>query len=276
MLICTLIFLYSSAIIVLGWGSMRAALYVRVSTEDQAKEGFSLDAQTKRLEAYCRLREWTVSDIYRDEGCSGRNPDRPEYIRMMKDQEKWDVLVVLKMDRIHRNSVNFAIMMDELRRNGKEFCSTQEKFDTSTAMGRFTMDIMQRIAQLESEQIGERVKIGMTRKAEFGTGNMGSGHPYGYVYERGSLVVVEYEAGVVRYIYSMFSEGMSLRSIANALNSSYILPKNGGKWSHQSIAKILHNPLYAGYIRWDGIVRAGEHKAIISQDIFESINGPIE
>jgi len=255
---------------------MRAALYVRVSTEDQAKEGFSLDAQTQRLKAYCGFKEWTVSDIYREEGYSGRNTERPEYKRMMEDHEKWDVLLVLKMDRIHRNSVNFTLMMDELRRKGKEFNSVQEKFDTTTAMGRFVMDVVQRIAQLESEQIGDRVKMGMTRKAKYGTGNMGSAHPYGYVYERGMLTIVEYEAEVVKDIYSMHSEGMSLRSIADTLNNSYIQPKKGGRWSHQSISNILHNPVYAGYIRWDGIVRSGDHTAIIRRDIYESINGPIE
>ncbi len=255
---------------------MRAALYVRVSTEDQAREGFSLDAQTKRLEAYCRVRGWTVSDIYRDEGYSGRNTERPEYTRMMDRSDDWDVLLVLKMDRIHRNSVNFTFMMDELRKKGKEFNSMQEKFDTTTAMGRFVMDIIQRIAQLESEQIGERVKIGMARKARYGTGNMGSGHPYGYVYERGSLTIVEYEAEVVRNIYSMYSEGMSTSIIADNLNNSYIRSKKGGKWSRQSVSKILNNPVYAGYIRWDGIVRCSEHAAIIDQELFESINGPIE
>jgi len=255
---------------------MRAALYVRVSTDDQAKEGFSLDAQTKRLEAYCRVKEWTVHEVYRDEGCSGRNIDRPEYKRMMAESNDWDVLVVLKLDRIHRNSLNFILMMDELKRKGKVFSSAHEKFDTSTAMGRFVMDTFQRIAQLESEQMGERVKLGMTRKAKFGTGYMGSGHPYGYVYEGGSLTLVEYEAEVVRDIYSMHSEGRSLRSIAGALNDSEIPSKKGGKWSGQSVSKILHNPLYAGYIKWDGAVRCGEHTAIIGRDVFESINGPIE
>lgn len=254
---------------------MRAALYVRVSTEDQAKEGFSLDAQTKRLEAYCKARGWTVSDVYRDEGFSGRRTDRPEYKRMMERSDDWDVLLVLKMDRIHRNSVNFALMMDDLRRKGKEFNSVQEKFDTTTAMGRFVMDVVQRIAQLESEQIGERVKLGMTKKAMYGTGGMGSGHPYGYVYERGALTVVEYEAEVVRNIYSMRSEGTSLRTIAKTLNDSLIKPKKSGLWTHQAVSKILHNPIYAGYVRWDGIVRSGEHAAIIGQDVFESINGPI-
>jgi DNA invertase Pin-like site-specific DNA recombinase len=255
---------------------MRAALYVRVSTEDQAREGFSLDAQTKKLEAYCRFRGFTVHDIYRDEGCSGRNTDRPEYKRMMEESDDWDDLIVLKLDRIHRNSVNFALMMNELGSKGKNFTSVQEDFDTSTAMGRFAMDIIQRIAQLESEQIGERVKFGMVRKAKYGSGSMGSGHPYGYVYEKGSLIVIEYEAEVVKEIYAMYSDGMSYRSIADTLNDSSIPTKMGKKWYSQSVSNILHNPVYAGYIKWDGIVRGGEHAAIIGQDVFESINGPIE
>ena len=92
---------------------------------------------------------------------------------MMSEIEKWDVLVVLKMDRIHRNSINFTLMMNVLKDAGKEFNSMQESFDTTTAMGRFVMDIIQRIAQLESEQIGERVKVGMTQKAKKGKGLLG-------------------------------------------------------------------------------------------------------
>jgi DNA invertase Pin-like site-specific DNA recombinase len=254
---------------------MRAALYIRVSTEDQAREGFSLDAQEKRLIAYCKVRGWDVSGIYRDEGCSGRVIVRPEYERMMSEHESWDVLLVLKMDRIHRNSVNFTLMMDELRRKGKEFMSVQEKFDTTTAMGRFVMDITQRIAQLESEQIGERVKIGMERKARTGVGLMGSGHPYGYVYSRGALTIVRDEAEVVRSIFSMRSEGLSLRNISYSLNYSHVAPKRSAEWSAQAVNNILHNPLYAGYLRWDGFVRAGEHEAIVDKEVFERLNGPL-
>ena len=258
-----------------GWGSMRAALYARVSTEDQAKEGYSLDAQIKRLEAYCRVRNWEISGIYRDEGFSGRSSVRPEYNRMFSESDNWDVLLVLKMDRIHRNSVNFTFMMDELRRKGKEFNSMQEKFDTTTAMGRFVMDIVQRIAQLESEQIGERVKVGMTRKAKFGTGYMGFGHPFGYVYNNGTLKVIEFEATTVKNIFKMRSEGMSMHGIADALNNSFIFTKKGGRWSTQTISNILTNPVYAGYTRWDGIVRLSDHEAIIDAEDFEALNGPI-
>jgi len=253
---------------------MRAALYVRVSTEDQAREGYSLDAQTKRLEAYCRVRGWEITDIYRDEGCSGRNIKRPEYIRMMKESDNWNVILVLKMDRIHRNSVNFALMMDDLRKKGKDFNSVQEKFDTTTAMGRFVMDIMQRIAQLESEQIGERVKVGMVQKAKCGNGAMGSGHPYGYVYEKGNLKIVETEAETIRNIYSMYTQGTSMENIAVNLNNEFIPAKKGGRWNRQSVCNILHNSLYVGIMEWDGIVREGQHDAIVSLDTFEAVNGP--
>ena len=254
---------------------MRAALYTRVSTEDQAKEGYSLDAQSKRLEAYCRVRGWEISGIYRDEGYSGRNSTRPEYQRMFDESDSWDVLLVLKMDRIHRNSVNFALMMDDLRRKGKEFNSMQEKFDTTTAMGRFVMDIVQRIAQLESEQIGERVKVGMVRKAMSGTGYMGSGHPFGYVYNNGTLTVVEYEAQTVRNVFDMRLKGMSLQNIADTLNNSFISTKKGCKWNKQTVYNILRNPVYIGYTKWDGIVRQKEHEAIVEKETFEAINGPM-
>jgi len=252
---------------------MRAAIYVRVSTDDQAKEGFSLDAQTRRLEAYCRARGWDVQDTYRDEGHSARGIDRPEYSRMMSNKGLWDVLLVLKMDRIHRNSVNFALMMDDLRSNGKEFNSMQEKFDTTTAMGRFVMDIMQRIAQLESEQIGERVKVGMREKAKGGRGMLGSGHPYGYMYYNDSLIVMEEEAKVVRTIFKLRGRGLSYNRIAEDLNSMGVPTKKGGTWKQQTVYNISRNPLYAGYVRWDGIVTKGVHPPIVGIEEFEGING---
>ena len=256
--------------------SIRAALYTRVSTEEQATEGFSLDAQMRRLEMYCEMEGWTVAGRYCEEGHSGRDvKKRPEYNRMMEEKDQWDVVLVLKMDRIHRNSKNFAIMMDDLSSWGKDFCSVQEDFDTSNATGRFVMDLMQRIAQLESEQIGERVKIGMERKAKLKKGLLGSGHPYGYEYDHGHLKVVNDEMFTVRAIYNMYRKNYSMEFIAESLNDAMIPAKKGGKWNKQSICNILHNPLYAGYVEWDGKIRQGSHCAIIDYDTFVSINGAI-
>ncbi len=250
---------------------MRAALYARVSTEDQAKEGFSIPAQLKRLNAYCKARAWQPIGEYVDEGFSGRSIKRPAYERMMMEKDSWDILVVLKMDRIHRNSRNFALMMDDLEKWHKEFNSMQEAFDTTTAIGRFVMDTIQRIAQLESEQIGERVKMGMTQKAKKGVGYLGFGQPYGYQYSGKRLTIIEPEADVVRTMYALYSEGMSLQDVADRLNSDQIRPKRVATWAKGSVSSILKNPLYAGYVSWDGILRQASHPAIVSSETFDVV-----
>src|SRR3989475_7049641 len=191
----------------------RVAVYTRVSTEDQAKEGFSLDAQRERLEAYCKARGWQIAKSYVEDGHSGRDTKRPAYQRMMSERADWDTLLVIKMDRIHRNSRNFMEMMEDLETWGRNFVSATESFDTSTAMGRFVMDIIQRIAQLESEQIGERVKMGMTQKARVGPGILGFHPPLGYDVTEGRLVPIEAEAEVVREMFDLCLEGRTLEEI---------------------------------------------------------------
>src|SRR5437867_8429967 len=197
----------------------RVAVYTRVSTEDQAKEGFSLEAQRERLEAYCKARDWSIATKYVDDGHSGRDVKRPAYQKMMAERDTWDTLLVIKMDRIHRNSRNFMEMMENLQVWGKNFVSATESFDTSTAMGRFVMDIIQRIAQLESEQIGERVKMGMTQKARVGPGILGFHPPLGYDVTDGRLVPIEAEAEVVREMFDLCLEGRTLEETAAELNA---------------------------------------------------------
>ena len=138
----------------------RVAGYIRVSTEDQAREGFSLDAQGARLRKYCEAKGWVLVRIYRDEN-SGRATTRPAYRRMIADMETWDILLVVKQDRIHRNVRNFYEMVDELRANGKQFASVEESIDTTTAMGWAFIGILAIWAQLESDQISERVRKAM-------------------------------------------------------------------------------------------------------------------
>jgi len=140
---------------------MKAALYVRVSTEEQAKEGFSIPAQLGRLEAYCKSKGWRIYDEYIDDGYTGREKERPAYAEMMRDIEYWDVLLTLKIDRVHRNLRNFLEMFDILQRNNKHFATVYENIDTSSAIGRFFVKLIASIAELESEQISERVKLAM-------------------------------------------------------------------------------------------------------------------
>jgi DNA invertase Pin-like site-specific DNA recombinase len=249
----------------------RVAIYTRVSTEDQAKEGFSLDAQRERLRAYCQARGWHVAKEYVDEGHSGRNTKRPAYQRMMGERDTWETILVIKMDRIHRNAKNFMLMMEDLRAWGKDFVSATESLDTSTAMGRFVMDIIQRIAQLESEQIGERVRMGMEQKAkEPGAGILGFPPPFGYDLSEGVLVPKQEEAAVVREMYRLALEGASIRTIARTVTERHPT-KRGKAWNPMAVHYILHNPLYAGYLRWDDHVRKGRHDPLVSREEWNAV-----
>jgi DNA invertase Pin-like site-specific DNA recombinase len=251
--------------------SVRAAIYTRVSTEDQAKEGFSLDAQLDKLRSYCKARDWIIGGEYIDDGYSGRNVKRPAYTRLLQEMDKWDTILVIKMDRIHRNSKNFMLMMEELKKNEKEFVSMTESLDTSTAMGRFVMDIIQRIAQLESEQIGERVYVGMEQKARINGGVLGFNIPYGYNYEAGKLTINHDEAQVVNDIYSRYLDGKSMGEITKMLNMVKVPTKKGGVWAKKTISTILKNPVYCGYLHWENYVNKSDHESIISTQNFNFV-----
>src|SRR6266571_3881401 len=265
-------FLPARAFAASGWvRTVRVAIYTRVSTEDQAKEGFSLDAQRERLQAYCLARDWAVAATYIDDGHSGRNTKRPAYQRMMAERDRWDALLVIKMDRIHRNARNFMEMMDDLREWEKDFVSATESLDTSTAMGRFVMDIIQRIAQLESEQIGERVYMGMAQKHKQAKGLLGFRRPYGYAYVDGTLIVKEREAKVVRRIFREYASRATLHGIAATLNLDGVPSHRNRQWSKSGLRYMLRNPVYIGRIRWDEVTRDDSHVPIVDAPTWESV-----
>lgn len=247
---------------------VRVAIYTRVSTEDQARDGYSLEAQEERLTAYCESQGWEVAAIYTDDGHSGRDARRPAYQKMMEERGRWDTILVMKMDRIHRNSKNFMIMMEDLEKWGKKFMSMNESLDTSTAVGRFVVDIIQRIAQLESEQIGERTYMGMAQKAESGQGLLGFYPPFGYKFKEGSLVKVEEEIVVIKEIFQRYLRGERMWDIANLLNGTGFITRRGNTWSIWSISRVLHNPIYAGYVRWDGFLIPSTHEAAVTIEEF--------
>ena len=251
--------------------TVKTAIYTRVSTEDQAQEGFSLDAQLDKLRAYCKARGWVIAGEYVDDGYSGRNIKRPAYQKMIGEMDKWDMLLVIKMDRIHRNSKNFMLMMEYLKKEEKEFVSMTESLDTSTAMGRFVMDIIQRIAQLESEQIGERVYVCMEQKARTNGGVLGFNIPYGYNYVDGKLLINDKEAKVVKNIYLCYIDGKSMGEIAKMLNMAKIPTKRGGFWAKKTISKILKNPVYCGYLRWEQYINKSDHDSINTVNDFNEV-----
>jgi DNA invertase Pin-like site-specific DNA recombinase len=235
---------------------LRAAIYTRVSTDEQAQGGFSLDAQLDKLRAFCKAKDLVIAGEYVDGGFSGRNIKRPEYQRMFNDIGKWDIVLVLKMDRIHRSQKNFIAMMEQLAKLEKEFISMQESFDTSTAMGRFVMNIMSLIAQLESEQIGERISTALVQKAKSDVaGYMNHRVPYGYRWDldKKKHIEVPEELANVRKIFQFYHDGFNLRQISD---------KTG--ISKSSIRYYLHNSFYAGMERWCNFFRKSDLQPVIT------------
>ncbi len=256
---------------------MRAAIYVRVSTEEQAAEGYSLDAQRSVLEDYCIAEGWDVAEVYEDDGFSGRNDRRPAYRRMLSELDKWDVMVVIKMDRIHRNSRNFMSMMEYLDKNDKKFVSSTESLDTTNALGRSVVDMMQRIAQLESEQIGERTHMGMREKAEsLETSDskkktMGFTPPYGYRLEKGALIAEPEEMAVAERIFYSYMAGETVDSICFDLNRERSLTRKGNPWNKQNLRNVLHNPVYAGFMRWEDLLIRHTADTVVTPREFNEI-----
>jgi site-specific DNA recombinase len=242
---------------------MRIAGYTRVSTEEQAKEGFSLDAQEERLHAYAKAQGWTLSKIYRDEGHTGRNAKRPAYQKMMAEIPEWDLVLVAKMDRVHRNTRNFIDMMETLGRKGKNFASVTESFDTSTAMGRFFMDLLQRLAQLESEVIGERTLSGMIQKAKSKGGSLGGPAPMGYLWQRDRLVIDPVGARKVAEVFRIAANP----GVEKFSDVVHILPA----FNRFQVRRILRNPAYAGVTKWENYIQTGTHAGIISEKAFRDI-----
>jgi DNA invertase Pin-like site-specific DNA recombinase len=196
---------------------------------------------------------------------------------MMSDMSLWDSILVLKMDRIHRNTRNFIEMMDLLRKKGKGFISKQEKLDTDSAMGNFIMQLIQSIAQLESEQIGERTKDGMRQKAET-LGNsddqkrtMGFTPPFGYRIQDGKLVDDIEEQFVVSMIFDLYAADETIDSICYSLNRQSLLTRKGNPWNKYNLRNILHNPVYAGYMRWDDILIKHDATPVVTPEQFNGI-----
>ncbi len=148
--------------------TVRAAGYERVSTDEQAREGFSLEAQARRIRGYCTSKGWRLVRLYRDEGHTGLDADRGDYERLLQDEGRYDVIVFTRIDRLHRRRRNFDAFMDWCREHGKDWVAMDQGFDTTTAMGRFLVDFQARMAELESDQLGERVRPAMEAAKDAG------------------------------------------------------------------------------------------------------------
>lgn len=249
----------------------KVALYVRVSTTSQLEEGYSIEEQKAKLESYCDIKDWHIYKVYTDGGFSGSTTERPALEQLIKDAQSklFDTVLVYKLDRLSRSQKDTLYLIEDIfLKNNIEFVSLLENFDTSTPFGRAVIGLLSVFAQLEREQIKERMQLGKLGRAKVGKSMMWAKTSYGYNYDKetGSMTVNEYEALAVKEIYSSYLAGMSITKLRDKINEEY--PKQPA-WSYRTIRGILANPVYCGLNQYKGQTFQGTHKAIISLDDFE-------
>lgn len=249
------------------------ALYIRVSTDKQVKEGYGLDAQKTQLLSYCAAQNWTVCDshIYVDAGVSGRSTvGRDSFSKMIKAAKDGEItrVVSLKIDRIARNLMDLLATIDTLTKANVALVCMKEQFDTGSANGRFMLQVLGAVSELERTMIGERVRSGKAEKASQG-GYCGAQCPLGYSYENGTFTVDKASSQTIKDIFGSFVNGQSMASIAAGLNSGHVKTATGGKWYASTVRYILQNGFYAGLAQWDDTEVQGTHPAIISRTTYE-------
>lgn len=249
----------------------RAALYIRVSTLEQAQEGYSVGEQRERLIAYCKAQDWLIADIYVDGGYTGSNLNRPGIQKLMSETEKFDVVLVYKLDRLSRSQRDTLYLIEEIFRPNKvDFVSMQESFDTSSPFGKAMIGLLAVFAQLEREQIKERTWMGRVARAKTGLHHGGGNIPIGYDYEDGKLIVNPYEAEQVRKIYEWYLSGSSLKAITDKLQDAGYTNKYSSYNSWSSVRNILENETYIGRLHFGDVVVDHAHEAIITEEQFNA------
>lgn len=249
------------------------ALYSRVSTAEQAKEGYSIGEQQKRLVAYCQSRGWKNYKQFTDPGYSGGNMKRPALQEMVKAIKDGNVnkVIVYKLDRLSRSQKDTLELLEDIfLPNGVDFISMCENFDTGSAFGKAMVGMFSVFAQLEREQIKERTNLGREARAKEGKWHGSGVAPIGYDYINGELQVNEFESMVIREAYKLYDKGHTYAEIAKILNSQGMCHRYG-KWSLQAVSRIFKNPLYAGYVSFNGKEYPGCHEAIIDPETFHEI-----
>lgn len=249
----------------------KVALYVRVSTTSQLEEGYSIEEQKAKLESYCDIKDWHIYKVYTDGGFSGSTTERPALEQLIKDAQSklFDTVLVYKLDRLSRSQKDTLYLIEDIfLKNNIEFVSLLENFDTSTPFGRAVIGLLSVFAQLEREQIKERMQLGKLGRAKAGKSMMWAKTSYGYNYDKetGSMTINEYEALAVKEIFTSYLAGMSITKLRDKINEEY--PKQPA-WSYRTIRGILANPVYCGLNKYKGQTFQGTHKAIISLDGFE-------
>ncbi len=220
-------------------------LYLRVSTEDQAKEGFSLPEQKERLEALCKFKGYKIYDYYTDAGISAKTGNhRPEYDRMLEDgkQGKINMIIALKLDRITRSTRDWETLMDYLEKYNINIAFVNDDINTTTANGKMVSRIMMSVSQNEIERTSERTIIGL--EGAIKQGHIPARAPLGYKHIDKKLVPDPLTKDIVIRIYNLYFEGLTYNTIAKLFNKEKVLDKTN--WKDTSILKIITNVIYKG------------------------------
>lgn len=248
---------------------MNVAGYCRVSTETQ-KENYSIPQQKQFITDYCKLRGWNLVKIYVDAGFSGANTNRPALQDLRDNLKYYDIVLVYKLDRLSRSQKDTLQLVEEFSNENVKFTAIQENFDTSTPLGMAMLGILSAFAQLERENIKERMALGRKGRTEKGLWRAGSNVPTGYDYIDGHLVIREDEAVQIRKIFELYLQGKTINQISAYMHQNYT--NRYSSWAHSSsVTTVLRNKLYIGLLpsQSDGIDYQGEHEPIIDKDTFD-------
>lgn len=244
---------------------MKVALYPRVSTTEQANEGYSIGEQIERLEKYCEAMNWHVYKIYTDPGYSGASLERPGLQALIKDVKagKVDKVVVYKLDRLSRSQKDTLYLIEDVfLANKTDFVSITENFDTSSPFGIAMLGIIAVFAQLDRAQIRERLIMGREARAKKGLYSMGQNVLIGYDYIDGLLQVNHYEKMIVNEVFDLFNAGTQIKTIATILNKKG-LNHHYGEWRDVTLKRILINRHYIGEVKYRNIWYQGIHTPIV-------------
>ena len=238
------------------------AIYIRVSTEAQREEGYSIEAQTEALTAYCTAKGWKTYELYIDGGYSGSSLERPAIQRLIHDvkNSRIERVLVYKLDRLSRSQKDTLYLIEDiLNPHEVDFISLNESMDTGSPMGRLMLGILSAFAQLERENIRERTRMGMAERVKAGYWMGGGKIPYGYDYDaEQGILIPNGDADTVARMYRWYLQGYSPAEIAELTGFRY----------DRQITQILKRITNTGKIPFRGRIYPGRHKAIISEEIY--------
>ncbi len=256
--------------ILIGVKVMKVAIYVRVSTLEQSEHGYSIDEQTDRLKSYTEIKDWSVYKTYVDGGHSGAKLDRPALTKLLNDAKlnKFDAVLVYKLDRLSRSQKDtLYIIEDVLIKNNIEFISLQENLDTASPFGKAMLGILAVFAQLEREQITERMRMGRIGRAKSGKAMSWTYDPFGYEYDNGTYSINPFESKIVIDMFEFYVSKGSITALVKKLNDDGHIGKDI-PWTYRTVKQVLGNPVYMGKNQYLDQTFDGNHRAIITEETF--------